>query len=144
MTLTHGRRGGLLALTAVMTSLALAGGISTANAACPRDQICQPAEPPPPLPDLVVVRSPTADPSHVTVKNIGKARAGAFTVKIAAVSGESAEIRRSISGLAVGASTTFAVAPVCETARPVLVDSDKTVAESNETNNAGLLPGKVC
>jgi hypothetical protein len=140
MTLSHARSGGLLALAAAVTGLALSGGVSTAHAACPRDQICEPT----PLPDLVMVKSPTADPSHVTIKNIGNAPAGAFTVKIAAASGKSAEIRRWISGLAAGASTTFTVTPICETARAVLVDSDKTVTERDEYNNSGLLPGKVC
>jgi hypothetical protein len=144
VTLSHLRGAVLMAVAAVLTGLVLVGGSSTALAACPRGQICQPTEPPPPLPDLVVVRSANADPSHVTVKNVGTARAGAFTVKIAPVSGISPEIRRSISGLASGASTTLTVSPVCEIDRPVVVDVDKTVQESREDNNRGVLLGKIC
>src|SRR5215211_198407 len=93
VTLSHVRRAAPMAFAAVRTGLVLVGP-STAQAACPRGQVCQPPEPAPPLPDLVVVRSANADPSHVTVKNIGTARAGAFTVRIAPVSGLAPEIRR--------------------------------------------------
>ena len=144
MIISHVRRAAPMAFAAVLTGLVLVAGPSTAQAACPRGQVCQPPEPAPPLPDLVVVRSANADPSHVTVKNIGTARAGAFTVRIAPVSGLAPEIRRSVSGLASGASATLTVSPVCEVDRPVVVDVDKAITESREDNNVGLLPGKVC
>jgi hypothetical protein len=76
------------------------------------------------------------------VKNIGTARAGAFTVRIAPVSGLAPEIRRSVSGLASGASTTLTVSPVCEVGRPVVVDVDKPSRRAGRTTTSGFSPGR--
>jgi hypothetical protein len=143
MNLSVIRRSGLVALGVLVTGTALTAGASTALAECPRDNpdLCQPAEPPEPRPDLRM--STVYNPTHVVIQNIGDARAGAFSVRIDGAGNVSAQTVR-ISGLAAGASTQIPAQSVCELARPVKVDVLKEVIEKNETNNTGLFPARVC
>jgi hypothetical protein len=143
MNLSVIRRSGLVALGVLVTGTTLAGGASTALADCPRDNpdFCQPPEPTEPRPDLRM--STVYNTTHVVIQNIGNARAGTFKVVIGGAGNVPAQSVR-ISGLAAGASTKIAAQSACEVSRQVKVDVLNEVIESNETNNTGFFPGKVC
>jgi hypothetical protein len=143
MNLSVIRRSGLVALGVLVTGTTLAGGASPALADCPRNNpdLCQPSEPPEPLPDLKM--SSVYNPTQVVIQNTGDAGAGSFSVRIGAAGNVPAQTV-TIPGLARGASYKIEAQSVCETPRQVTVDVFKQVREKNENNNIGLFPGKVC
>ena len=75
-----------------------------------------------------------------TVKNIGQATAGPFSVSRTGAS------TFSFPALAAGASVTHAaaVAPCVPFPHTAVVDSTSQVAESDEANNSVTLPPPIC
>lgn len=98
-----------------------------------------PTPPPPPTsPDLTFT---DFGPSGFTVKNIGTAASGAFTVQI--INGSAQSFNYPLASLAPGASVTQGTSFGC-----VLItgtaDYDNQVAESNEANNGASYAPSIC
>lgn len=122
---------------AVLAGAALAAAPS-AQAMCPRDQICEPP-PQPARPDLVIVRTAS---NSALVKNVGNAPAGPFTVRLTGTYAYDWSAGRRtlqpdwsfrLSGLKVGGSQAFAYS--CSSYKKATADLVAEVAESKETNN---------
>lgn len=79
-------------------------------------------------PDLVLLHKNPAEPTQLTVRNIGNAASGPFRVRL-----EPDGTVRDFPGLAPGEEQTFH--PGCGGDRSGTVDPDNTVDESDETNN---------
>jgi hypothetical protein len=135
-------------LGAVLAGATLAAAPS-AQAMCPRGQICQPP-PKPAQPDLVIVRT---GGNSLFVKNVGNAPARAFTVRFTGTYAYdwSAGYRTlqpdwspRISGLNAGEGQGIIFS--CASYKAVTVDYLAEVTESNEYNNSLFAPkgGSLC
>ena len=108
--------------------------------------------PPPPgdaaLPKWTDLVISATTPTTVSVKNTGNRSAGPFSIAVASgyldwECGGSRPIpalRRGVSGLGPGQSTTVTI-PDASANRAAKVDFLGAVAESNEFNNTGTIPG---
>jgi CARDB len=136
----------------VLAGLAICGVAGASSFASTAAAGIPPGDAVAPPPVGVVLTGPAdlfmsnATPTTIRISNTGHRAAGPFSVLVSrgyigdACNWSLAPVTKRVAGLAVGSSVTTSV-PQSSIARAVTVDYLNEVAEANELNNSGVVPG---